>query len=1160
MKSHAVIILGMHRSGTSAMAGALNRVGFSLSKNLMPAADDNPTGFYESAEITATNDKILFENLTSWDDPRQIKIEIPHGFVKNIKNILAGDFQNEALWALKDPRISLFPATYSSIIKNIASNVSVIIMVRHPLDVARSIYARDKITEVEAICLWFKYTLSAIAGCQNEKVELILYDDLIENDNTLSELLKRIGINAIASTLPYNMGFISATHRHHKYNDTTLPVAHHQDRHAKIANNAYIRIVEYTRNREDSLAELHKDLTGLFVNVNLDEAVKSYTARKLPDLYSLLLSVTRDSEQKKADYLPTNDESVGIYYFTICAANYLGFAKTLAESLNKTDNSAVLTVFLLDRVEDIRLPKYIRIINIDEILSKEEFDHRMAYYNVLEFMTSVKPLCFMKMFDEGCSNVVYLDPDIYVFRSLSEVQRALSEGASTVLTPHMLTPLPNDQRLPEDITILRTGAYNLGFAAFAKCKETIAFLEWWNRKLVYECHGDPRTGAFTDQRWMDFAPAFLPRTHILLSPGYNVAYWNLHERKIEKEDMGWVVKYGRETKDLVFFHFSGFEPKRPNAVSKYQNRENFDKLGIPAKNLFAFYAQELARAGFLEFSKIRLRTLHFDCGICWDEICRFAYKREIERNRQFRLAPTSDAFLSWLASPEKNDGVGRYLRALFEMRPDVQRAFGDGRLRAELLKWLQTDGERDHGIDPELLDRIGLGVDRKKVHGVNYVAYFSSHLGVGEAARNFALALADAGMPVAAVDVSDLSDSEKGEYPFHQRFAAGNILPYAVTLIHCNADETPRILGHLPSEVQSTLKIGIWAWESPEFPEEWCDRFTMLDEIWVASEFMAGPIREKATIPVCVMPHVLQAQDVGECEGWLRRRRPEIPEDAFVFLFQFDMRSIAHRKNPEGAVASFKRAFRPDEPVHFLIKCINGQEAPEVLEALEEQARGLPISIWNEALNAGERSRLMKSVDAFVSLHRAEGFGLSIAEAMSQGKPVIATAWSGNLDFMETDCACLIPVKLRPLDREYGPYPEGTIWAEPDLDVAARAMRQLFEDRSAAEALGRRGQAHVRARLSGDAIASRAKMRIGRLATYQRSSAHTDRSPANTPRVSLAPQAGRLVWRSAKKVARDPLSVYTLGQKAWRSVRADGVLATVIRVRRYLKLRATGPS
>ncbi|MEM6890480.1 MAG: hypothetical protein AAF636_20460, partial [Pseudomonadota bacterium] len=267
-------------------------------------------------------------------------------------------------------------------------------------------------------------------------------------------------------------------------------------------------------------------------------------------------------------------------HFTICARNYLAYALTLRSSLLAVEPNAEFVIFLADEDVDRSWLEDVQILPVSEI-GASEFEAMAFRYTLMEFSTAIKPWCFEYLLDNlGYERAIYLDPDIFVYRPLEKVDDAFDDGASVVLTPHLLTPLEDDFS-PGDRDILRSGTFNLGFAGFAKTAEAAAFLKWWKTQLTNHCLVDFPNGLFVDQKFVEFAPSFIDRLTVLRHPGYNVAYWNLANREVAELKNGWTVN----GEPLVFFHFSGVIPDDGTVFSKYQDRFSIDNIGVVCRML-----------------------------------------------------------------------------------------------------------------------------------------------------------------------------------------------------------------------------------------------------------------------------------------------------------------------------------------------------------------------------------------------------------------------------------------------------------------------------------------------------------------------------------------------------------------------------------------------
>jgi hypothetical protein len=226
-----------------------------------------------------------------------------------------------------------------------------------------------------------------------------------------------------------------------------------------------------------------------------------------------------------------------------------------------------------------------------------DFDVMAFRYDVTELNTAVKPFAFKHLFEvERFETVLYFDPDVLVFGRSQSILDALSGGASVALTPHFTTP-PTALDEPNDQTMLRSGAYNLGFIGLRRCEEVERLLTWWGRHLQFNCRDRQRRGLFVDQRFLDLAPGYFERLHVCRSEGANVAYWNLADRPLS-DGNGGVRARGVP---LEFFHFSGCDPRDPSRLSKYTRRFPAHADSTLAK-LIDDYTTTLRRNGFERFA------------------------------------------------------------------------------------------------------------------------------------------------------------------------------------------------------------------------------------------------------------------------------------------------------------------------------------------------------------------------------------------------------------------------------------------------------------------------------------------------------------------------------------------------------------------------------
>ncbi|OYV41925.1 MAG: hypothetical protein B7Z81_00335 [Acidocella sp. 20-61-6] len=1147
-RSEVVLTLGMHRSGTSALTGALGILGLKLGNDLMPAGPDNPKGFFEHKGIVEINDAFSWERASSWDNPRFPLPWASDAPVAKIENLLKKDFGGSCLWGLKDPRISVFLPSYIPILERLTDKIHPLLMLRSPIDVAASLAARDNINEDQAAALWISHTLLPLRMFAEQGIVLVSYDALIDGPGELERVAKIVGLPSAGDQhilFARAHAFLGRDLRHHRsqLEDVDLPPLDEIKTNLQLAMHGF-RALKKAYHSNSNLTEPTELMELISSRVDREAAMSGYLDRKLPSLYGTINALKSYEINGVSGNPPPQ-----LTFFTICARNYMAFADVLGQSLASTYPGSKLTIFLMDGVsENNEAPDYLILRPIEGVLPKTDWMHRQAYYDVLECSTSVKPACFLKMFEEGHGHVVYLDPDIYVFRPLHQVAIAFAEGAEVVLTPHVLSPYPEDLKRPEDLDILRAGTFNLGFAAFRNSERGRYLLGWWNERLKLQCLSDVREGTFTDQKWMDFIPSFEQNIKILRNPGYNMAYWNLHERDLIHTEYQWSVKQNGDVNPtpLTFYHFSGFDPNKPELLSKHQNRITSENLSPTLLKLLEFYAGRLKAADYDRHMPRGIAPLRFATGENWDVMCRSLYRISLQRNFKFDSPLTDPAFISWISSYASGDHIPRYLRQLFTLRGDVAMAFNEGHNLAGLINWLRRDGKDQLGVDEKLLARIGLVDPQQELIGVNYVGYLTAHLGVGEAARNTVEALAHAGITISLMDISEMTESPRGDYDIIERFTSTTTKLYPITILHVNADQLPYVLANLPANIHTTTKIGVWAWESSEFPDKWCDRFDLLDEVWVGTKFMADSIAQKATVPVFTVPYVIKEDGVKDSRDWLESRVSDIKKDEFVFLFQFDAFSIPYRKNPHAAVKAFLEAFTHDMPVRLLIKTINGKKSAGLIDELKDISIGGRVTFWDESLSSEDRFKLLASIDSFVSLHRAEGFGLSIAEAMLLKKPVLVTNWSGNVDFTTPETAALVDYTLKPLTQTYGPYDEGTIWADPSISDAAMKMRRIFDDASYRIKISENGAQYIANILSTKAIGKLARDRLQRVIVSKRKKAIPNNMVEAA--VSMIPvlQKNRLiVWNIGKDAFRRPHYYVRRIPAGIRAIRKFGLRSTI---------------
>ncbi len=803
---------------------------------------------------------------------------------------------------------------------------------------------------------------------------------------------------------------------------------------------------------------------------------------------------------------------------TIIARNYLPHARVLAESFLEHHPEGSFAALVIDDTGEGALSgEPFRVLSPYDIGLERDEIHRMAFiYDVKEFATAVKPWLLSTLLDEH-EDVAYFDPDIQVFARLDDIS-PLARSHGVVLTPHTTEPLPRDGLLPNDEMVLRAGIYNLGFIAVGR--KGRPFLDWWAERLKRDCLVDVEQGIFVDQRWIDFVPSLFE--HVILGdPACNVAYWNLSHRGLSWNGQRYEV--GREA--LRFFHFSGFSPDDMGLLSAHMGsipRILIDDIP-DVRRLCDEYAIRLREQGFGRDGVDEYRFDTLPNGLRVDGEARRDVREAIVTAERagHGSAPdpfdprTVEAFIDWLAEPVGSVKLPRYLDALHRRRGDLRHAFPEAATSdgTRFLKWAYATRRDRPGVPKAVIVRAldnGLGLKPKSrgqaledalralaerhswlapasaayralgrrlvpsvrttstrprprelvsvpsfppLPGVNVAGYLRAELGVGEAARRLITGLEAGAIPHSTVTYRRTTSRQQHPFRADRQLAA-----YDTNIVCVNADELSNFRSDAPRELfAQRYTIGFWFWEVSSFPRALHGAFDLLDEVWVGSEFVREALSRHTDKPVQVVPLPVEAPP----QPRLGRSEVGLP-DGFTFLFSFDFLSVVERKNPSGLIDAFTSAFEPGEGPVLIVKTINGDQDREGLERLRRRAAGRPdVRIVDGYVSVAKRDALTALCDCYVSLHRSEGYGLTMAEAMASGTPVIATGYSGNMSFMDEGNSLLVPYRMTPIPAGCEPYPVGAEWAEPDLAAASRLMRQVWEDPDRARTLGRRAREDV---------------------------------------------------------------------------------------------------
>ncbi len=359
--------------------------------------------------------------------------------------------------------------------------------------------------------------------------------------------------------------------------------------------------------------------------------------------------------------------------------------------------------------------------------------------------------------------------------------------------------------------------------------------------------------------------------------------------------------------------------------------------------------------------------------------------------------------------------------------------------------------------------------------GVLFVGYVEASLGLGQALRGTLTALASSSLLHAIYPFNRHVESRFiGLFKAHlydQHHA------YRVNVFEMAPDQLGAAVGELGSwRTKGNRNILKGYWELPEVPMDWRPALAGMDEIWAPSRFVADAFGRAFTGPITLVPPPVDTSR----EVCYDRAHFGLPADPFTFLFTFDYASFTARKNPLGVLQAFARAFTRGDTVGLVIKSVgSGRSSPRIKAAIDEACAADPrITVLDAVMSRDEQVSLIDVADCYVSLHRSEGFGLGMAEAMSLGKPVIATDHSGNVDFLSDRTGFPVAFSLRALRHGEYPFSGGQHWAEPDLDSAVEQMRRVVGDPDERRRRARAGQAHIVAHYGADAVRHAIETRV----------------------------------------------------------------------------------
>jgi Glycosyl transferases group 1 len=825
---------------------------------------------------------------------------------------------------------------------------------------------------------------------------------------------------------------------------------------------------------------------------------------------------------------------------TVATMSSLARARVLARSLSRHQPDWPLSVMLIGREDVIAATAQAEPAMSIRSVSQEldlDVETLLARHDEQDLTILLLGHLLLRHAERTSEPVVHLPSSAWLLGDLAPLE-AMLDSHPAVAVPRVVEDLPEDGLEPTLEQLDRVGRIDDTILAVDGGPASRELLAWWIAR-VEKALGS--LDAFTvgarpeDRPWLarfvELAPARFAMG-VLDDAGANLSLWNLHERKLRPSGETVTVQGDGPAR---FLNLPGFDPDRPYRLAANASRARVSRS--PAlRGLCERYASELRQAGWRDADHRHDVGRSLAGGLVYDDSLRATYVRALALGEGFDdlfSAEGTQAFLEWLEGPAPRGGAHGITRYIFyrlsRERPDVLRTFPDldGDDGPRYVAWCWAFGRAELALPDRFMPPRPPGVPAPRPAptprpapaqpaalaprpasqappptqpvrqpstrvanaadaaaddlAVRLTGYLGHTLGLGAAARGYVQALGSAGVPVSTVTVPlhhlelpvKLADAY-GRHGFEDIVQDGG---HGFEIVAVNADELPSFVERLGEDYFEGPRIGIWGWETNSIPPRWQRAFALVAEVWVYSRFMAENIGAVAPVPVVALPPPVQRPQRHAEPG-----RLGVPE-GFLFLFVFDYLSTVQRKNPVGLIEAFKRAFAPGAGPQLLIKTINGPLRPlseeEVLWAVDGRQ---DIHVIDRSLSGEELDGLMAACDCYVSLHRAEGFGLTLAEAMAIGKPTIATGYSGNVDFMTDQNSYLVDYEIGRVGPECEIYPPEGEWAQPSVEHAAALMREVHDNRAEAARRGAQAAEDIARSLSPQATGLAMRRRLQALA------------------------------------------------------------------------------
>ena len=1115
-KKRIIVVLGMHRSGTSAITRSLTALGVELGDRLMPAKPDNEKGFWEDLDLYALNIELLHALGHEWNthvpiDPQELMDDRLSFLKLKAVELLRRKTQDTPIWGIKDPRMSRLLPFWKSVFASMGFQVSYLLVVRHPTSVASSLKKRNGLEPEKSYYLWLDHTVHSVietADCNRIVVDYDLFMDHPEEQ--LSRIAKGLDL-PVGEKWPQGLyelkrDFLDTELRHTRFREEDLrldPSAPPQviDVYALLRNLAtdelqlkspevqkafmgwahdlqeitpalrYMTLLEKKNfDLGRVIADRDNQLTLLGQGAsNRDQQISALTqaVRDRDQDVATLTQAVRDRDQDVATLTQAvRDRDRDVATLTQAVWDRDRDVAALTQAVRNRDRDvAALTQAVRDRDRDVAaLTQAVRdrdhdVATLTQAVRDRDHDVATLTQAVRDRDQDVATLTqvvhvheeHIDALDETVSdNLQYID---HLDRTLSEREKMLADLNRRVSDQATQINALLTSRSWRMTAPLRS----LGFGARA-IKKSLSF--WRNPVKQAARYAYRRLPLSLSAKWRLRSFAFR----------YFGSIFGIKQVNAIAEGMSNGGGYDAEPA-LADSH------QPATAESIYRILEHLNQPALPDA------------ANSWPYSRFMLHL--------------WKIRPDLQQALDLNTEEGRKNFSHWYLLSARHE-YGLPASAYPNYVLEGLASSDSGSVRKAALELLEADRAAQPDTDAGISECLDSGLS-----GANLIGYARGEFGMGEHVRMVARACAEAGAPFTVIDFAEMGFHGNRDQSVDAWISVEQ--KYATNVFHINADSFPPLFFHYgPRFFANRTNIGYWAWELAKCPEEFDLALGMVDEVWAISDFVRESFQQRSPVPVVNMP---LAVSLPELKGQYDKKFFDIPEDCFAFLFTFDAASYLDRKNPVGVVQAFRHAFPGrNEKVCLILKTMNAQENDPLWKQLRQEIDGDErIHLITSRMTRDEILGLNSVCDAFVSLHRSEGFGRCIAESMLLGKPVIATNYSGSRDFAREGTACVVDYRLVPIQEGRYPCWRGQVWADPDIEHAAWFMRKLVNDAVFREYIARAGQDFIRKNFNEKTVGEKYAERLMEIAAHRRSQISATQQNGGTPPRSTVTGAGETI-------------------------------------------------